>query len=226
MPKNKSLRKSINWTANLAYVVGLITTDGNLSSDKRHITFVSTDKDLVITFRQCLGKENTITTSSPSSLSKKRVYRIQISDVKFYKWLNNVGLTQNKSLTLKTLKIPNKYFQDFLRGHLDGDGSVIHYEDKYNAKIKSKYVYDRLFVYFISASEEHIKWLRNKISNILKIKGSASKIRNKNRPNSHFISRIKFSTKEAKILLNWIYYTRDLPCLKRKYKIAKPYLNI
>lgn len=218
MLKETKSSENVTWSSSLAYAVGLITTDGNLSSDKRHITFTSTDKKLVKSIKQCLNKSNRITINSPSSLSKKKVYRTQLGDVKLYNWLNSIGVNRNKSLTLKPLKIPDQYFRDFLRGHLDGDGSIIHYKDRYLAKVRSKYVYDRLFVYFISASERHIKWLRSKIFNILKIKGSISKTRG--------VNRIKFSTKEAKILLNWIYYTKDIPCLARKYKIALPYLNI
>jgi len=42
----------------LAYIVGLITTDGSLSKDKRHIIFTSSDLQLIKTFRKCLGLEN------------------------------------------------------------------------------------------------------------------------------------------------------------------------
>jgi len=41
---------SCEWSAELACVVGLIATDGNLSSDGRHMTIVSADYDLLIMF--------------------------------------------------------------------------------------------------------------------------------------------------------------------------------
>ena len=49
------------WTSELAYAVGLITTDGNLSKDGRHISVVSKDVDLLETLRDCLSLENSIT---------------------------------------------------------------------------------------------------------------------------------------------------------------------
>ena len=43
------------WSPDLAYAVGLVATDGNLSPDGRHMSFISKDRDLVETFRQCFG---------------------------------------------------------------------------------------------------------------------------------------------------------------------------
>ncbi|KKQ97202.1 hypothetical protein A3E15_01705 [Candidatus Woesebacteria bacterium RIFCSPHIGHO2_12_FULL_42_9] len=48
------------WTANLAYVVGLITTDGSLSKNGRHIDFTSKDYDLIKTFAKILKLKNKV----------------------------------------------------------------------------------------------------------------------------------------------------------------------
>ena len=108
------------WNSNLAYAVGLLTTDGNLSPDKRHITFVSTDLELVKTLEECLNKHNKISKNLPGQFSKKQAYRVQIGDVILYDWLRKIGLTPNKSLSVGKIKVPDRYFRDFLRGHLDG----------------------------------------------------------------------------------------------------------
>jgi len=44
MTKHNLPLKEYKWTPELAYIVGLITTDGCLSSDGRHLTFTSCDK--------------------------------------------------------------------------------------------------------------------------------------------------------------------------------------
>lgn len=212
------------WNHNLAYAIGLITTDGNLSIDKRHISLTSTDTQLLNVFKSCLKKHNRITSNLAGNISKKPGYRVQIGDVTLYDFLLNIGLFPNKSLTLGPLRIPKIYFRDFLRGHLDGDGSIIYYRDRYNTYLNPKYIYNRLFVYFISASEKHIKWLQENVGQLVKIKGSFSKQSWKKRKES-VIYRLKFSTKQAKIILNWIYYKPNLPCLLRKYLIAKPFLR-
>ena len=225
MPKLRLPRKVFEWNSNLAYAVGLITTDGNLSPDGRHISLTSTDKQLLSTFKKCLGKNNAISNNPPSNISKKPSYRVQIGDVVLYDWLKRIGLTPNKSLTIGKLKIPNKYFRDFLRGHLDGDGSVVYYKDRYNTKLNPKYIYDRLLLYFMSASKKHVIWLRDKISKNKKVDGSTSVKKSKMQKGKSHVITLKFSTKAAKILLNWIYYKPNLPCLERKHKIARPFLN-
>ena len=214
----------MRWNHKIAYAIGLITTDGNLSPDGRHISLTSTDAQLLETFSKCLKITNKISPNTPGSLSKKPAYRIQFGDVKLYKELVKIGLTKDKSLTLGSLNVPHKYFPDFLRGHLDGDGSIIQYTDVYLSHINAKYIYDRLFIYFMSASLNHLKWLQNTIQSSIKIKGSISSGIPKSQVGKNPLFRLKFSTKEAKILLKWIYYQKNLPCLKRKYDVARKYL--
>ena len=171
MPAKRLLRRNFVWTSDLAYAIGLITTDGCLSPDKRHVVLTSTDKDLLVTFKNCLNKNNKITFNPPSSIGIKQAYRVQIGDVVLYEWLVKIGLLPNKSLVLGSLKISKKYFRDFLRGHLDGDGSLVYYIDKYNTYLNPKYIYERLFVFFQSSSEKHILWLRENIFELIGIKG-------------------------------------------------------
>lgn len=224
MPKKKLPERDFEWTPELAYSVGLITTDGNLSIDKRHITVTSTDIQLLETFQKCLGIKAKISPNPPSKLSKKPAFRIQYGNVVFYNWLLKIGLFPRKSLTLGILNIEDKYFPDFLRGHLDGDGSIIYYKDKYNTKINPKYIYDRLFVYFRSASPKHIEWLQKSVANLRGVKGSINYYHSKSQLGKSFSYILKYSTKEAKIILKWIYYQDQLPCLLRKLVVAKPFI--
>lgn len=209
----------------MAYTVGLITTDGNLSPDGRHISLTSSDKQLLSTFKKSLGKNNKLSNNPPSSISKKPIFRVQIGDVALYSWLERIGLRPNKSLTIGKLKIPNKYFRDFLRGHLDGDGSILYYKDRYNTKLNPKYIYDRFFMYFRSASRKHILWLRSQISKLVKVHGSISTQISKMQKGHSQVTLLKYSTKEAKVLVSWMYYGPNVPCLRKKYKIAQPFLN-
>jgi len=57
-----------------------------------------------------------------------------------------------------------------LREHLDGDGSIITYKDHYNTFKNPEYVYTRLWLVFVSASETHIKWIRNTICRLILLK--------------------------------------------------------
>lgn len=106
----------------MAYVVGLIATDGCLINTGRHLSFDTNDEQLVITFLTCLGR--------PIRYSRIRTrignwrFKAQFGDVRFYQWLQAIGLHQRKSLTLGTIDVPDKYLAPLVRGLLDGDGTI------------------------------------------------------------------------------------------------------
>jgi len=100
----------MRWDNNLAYVVGLITTDGNLSKDGRHLDFTSKDRDLVETFANLLNLDNKINFKKSTFNKNGIYYHIQFGNVKFYRFLEVIGLTPNKSKTIGNLLIPSYYF--------------------------------------------------------------------------------------------------------------------
>ncbi len=218
-------RIKLKWNPNLAYAVGLIATDGYISKDNRHVTLTSSDYEQLITFKECLGKNNNPTINPASKISKKVSYRIQIGDVVLLEWLKSIGINNKKSLTIGPIKMPNRFLRDFVRGSLDGDGHVRSYIDKYNCYKNPKYIYKRLFIFLSSASMRHITWIRSKISEILKINGSFQYVKSKSQLGKNYIYSIKYSTKEATKLAKWIYYSSDVPCLKRKRIIVEKHIS-
>ncbi len=148
----------MKWSNNLAYVVGLITTDGNLSNDGRHINLTSKDIEQLETFAKILKLTNKISTKQSSYNPTGKYYHIQFGDVKFYKFLLQIGLMPNKTKMLDCLQIPDKYLADFLRGHLDGDGYTYSYWDK---RWKNSFL---LYTAFTFASLLHLEWIKHKIN--------------------------------------------------------------
>ena len=142
-------------------------------------------------------------------------YRIQFSNIQLYRWLQQIGLFPHKTYTIGALTVPDQFFRDFLRGHLDGDGTITTYQDRYNIRKNSAYLYIRFFVRFISASRSHLEWLRTTITRLTGLKGDFFEIkpRQKNRVS---IWQLKFMKKEAIKLVAWLYYDPDLPSLTRK----------
>lgn len=211
--ENKILfnKADIRWTPNIAYAIGLITTDGNLSSDGRHITFVSKDIDLIKTFKLCLGLNNRITPKK-SGYSNKMYNKIQFGNVKFYRWLIKIGLMPDKTKVVAKVDIPDKYFPDFLRGHLDGDGCICVYQDPIYPNSQ------RLYTRFISASLPHIQWLQKRMSSLLKIKGYICQ-------HARGTFELTYAKNESQTLLNVMYYNNIVPCLKRKRKIAESFIE-
>ncbi len=203
--------EALAWNPRLSYAIGLITTDGNLSSDGRHIDFTSKDRELVQTFKECLSLNNEIGRKARSTEKERRYFRVQFGNVEFYRQLLGIGLTPAKSKTLGALKIPAVYFADFLRGHLDGDGCIRSYLDPvYRNSI-------RLYTTFSSASPKHIYWLQRKIQGLVNIKGF---IRHGKR-----VMSLTYAKKESISLCSYLYHSKDIPCLERKYRIAKPFLS-
>ncbi len=115
----------IEWSPEFAYAIGLLTTDGNLSSDGRHITLVSKDREQLENFMRCLGIHNKI--GLHQSGANTKAFRVQFGDVHFYGFLLGIGLMRNKTKVIHKVYIPHRYFFDFLRGHFDGDGSFYSY---------------------------------------------------------------------------------------------------
>ncbi len=209
-PQNKV---KIKWSPEFAYAIGLLTTDGNLSPDERHFDFTSQDMEQLENFKKCLNIKNKISRKW-NGRKKRNIARLQFGDVNFYKFLLNIGLSANKSKTLHKVEVPDKYFWDFLRGHLDGDGCFYSYWDP---RWKSSFMF---YTEFISASKKHIEWLRDKINQFLNIKISVTKSKN----NSCY--QLKYAKGDSLILLPNIYYKNHPTHLGRKYLKIKRALGI
>lgn len=201
--KNKNYQ--MVWSPDFAYAIGLLAADGNLSNDGRHIDLTSKDIQLLNTFKKCVKLNGVKISTKSDGYSETKYLRIQFSNVRLYRWLLGIGLMPNKSKTISELKIPNKYFFDFLRGCFDGDGYFYSYWDK---RWKNSFMF---YTVFTSASQTHIQWLRYKIEKFLGIKGHL------NRDKGNSLWRLKYAKNESRKLLSKLYYSESLSCSQRKY---------
>ena len=199
----------IKWSPEFYYALGLLTTDGCLSNDGRHILFVSKDREQIEHFSQALRVSNKIGRHI-SGYKGTQAYRLQFGDVLFYHFLLKIGLTPAKSKTLGEIIIPNKYFFHFLRGVFDGDGYSYSYWDK---RWRSSFMF---YLGFVSASQKHILWLRARLNFFLKVKGHITKTKN----NSCY--QLKYAKFEATKIIRKMYSSKLVMCLSRKrLKIEK-----
>ncbi len=220
MPKKKLPAGRYSWSPELAYAIGLLVTDGNLSKNGRSIVLKSKDLQLLQTFKACLQKQNKI---KRQANAHSRYFCIQIGDVQFYRWLLTIGLFPKKTYTIGWINFPSIYFRDFLRGHLDGDGTITVYVDDNNIYKGKRYINTRLYVRFISASQKHILWLHHMLH--LHAPAHGALIHRKGRGKRVDTWEIKIAKYDSIQLLQWIYYKKDLPCLHRKRKIAERVLR-
>jgi hypothetical protein len=224
MELDKRIRGSrtltLAWSAAMAYVVGLLATDGCLSSDRRHIIFTSTDIALVETYLKLLGRP--IRYRVGRRRRKKRPeYYAQFSDVALYDWLLAVGLHPRKSLTLGAIAVPDEYLASLARGLLDGDGSISVFTHAPTRAKYPNYRYERLWVFFISASRAHLDWLRDRLADRYGIAGYIERIRRKKKRD---LFRLKYGKRESVILLEKLYEDPDAPRLDRKWCRWNDYL--
>ena len=193
----------IEWSADFAYAVGLLVSDGCLSSNGRHILFTSKDKEQIRNFVKALGLDSKIGTIH-SGHKKTSAYRVQFGDVLFYRFLVGIGVTPTKSKTIGSLNIPEAFFFDFLRGVFDGDGSTYSYWD---LRWKSSFMY---YVEFSSASPDFLTWIQKTIQSRLHITGHRST------PVSRRCSQLRYAKRESLIVLRKMYKKRNILYLRRK----------
>lgn len=201
----------IEWSSKFAYAIGLIATDGCLSGDRRHIDFTSKDEELVLKFRECLGINNKvgIKQRGKDKYKMNTCFRVQFCDTNFYEFLISIGLSPRKSKTINSLKIPNRFFKDFLRGCIDGDGSIGSFKHP-----ESKH--PQLRIRLVSASKNFLEWIKSQIERALKIKTGWIY-------NAGDVYALCYAKADSVKLISFLYGDRDCVCLSRKFDMAKKF---
>lgn len=181
----------IVWTANFSYALGLLVTDGNVSTDRRHIDFTSKDKVQAINFIKALGIKNKI--GRKMNKTGQAVFRVQFGDVIFCRFLEGIGITPAKSKTIGAIDIPDKFFFDFLRGCFDGDGTAYSYWDK---RWRNSFMF---YLTFTSASDKHINWLR------MSIKKLSGQIGHISTSKKSIVTQLRYAKKESFEIFKLMY---------------------
>ncbi len=105
------------WTGELAWLLGLIWSDGCLM--RNMVEICSTDYDLLEQVAALIEMPNGIRTKNNG-----RAWRINFTSKRVATWLRSLGLVESKSLIITFPTIPTEFYPDFVRGLLDGDGCV------------------------------------------------------------------------------------------------------
>jgi hypothetical protein len=202
-------RKILNiQDATLWYLVGLITADGCLSLDGRHVDITAKDYCFLQGLKEKVGFKNKIGIKNQGKFNE--AYHIQLSNKSLYEFLVSIGLTPTKSLIQRDIDVPDRYFIDFCRGVIDGDGSIrkwLHPSNK--AEQWSLRIYSSAFVF--------IKWLQKEIQRLLLAKGRIHRSKQKSKANIYVL---KYGKIAAKNILQSCYYQKAL-VMERKAGLAK-----
>lgn len=169
--KNEDFFKK--WTPEMAYVLGFFTADGNMIKNKRgacFIEFYGTDRDIIEKIKILLNSNHKIGVRHMEKINEnwKTAYRLQIGSKIIFGDLLKLGLTPNKSLTLKIPTVPKEFFSHFVRGYFDGDGHVSASEyQKKDRKNKSRVI----ITGFTSGSKQFLEELKQALDKYKIIKG-------------------------------------------------------
>jgi len=203
------------WSADMAYIVGLTATDGCLYTGLRKVNFKSADRELVATYLRVLGRTNPIKTKTTRKGGV--VHLVQFGDAELYRWLLTIGLTPRKSLTLGAIDTPDEYVAHLLRGLFDGDGSIRTFVHKPTPSTYPNYAYERLWVFFNTASRTHVDWLLDLTSRLFGTHGYIE-VRPADEKRHEFY-RLKFGKRDSMTILRAMYPHPNVPMLERKWAI-------
>lgn len=210
-----------NWSPEMAWVLGLIFTDGCLSGGR--VQICSIDLDLLEKVKKHLGSNKQVLKTTQSYDKTKFIYRIEFCREKMRNDLYKLGLVEKKSLILKFPEVPKESIRHFIRGCWDGDGSVF----ISGGKLRASYV---------SGSKDFIYSLIEKLYKMgIGRKGGTNTTLPLSPLKIHVDQRAKSPSYSIKIdseeslarLFSFFYYGVDESVyLKRKYDVFAQALNM
>ena len=186
---------------------------------KNYVYLSSHDLDWVTDIKNIVVPDGKIRTQK-----NKVLYTFEFFSSIISNWLINHECIPNKTLTAKLPTIPDQYFMDFIRGVIDGDGSIY---TKYRAGKTKTLCLDAARAYICSSAPEFILPLSVKLNdmgykNKLSLEGDLVSVKKDgleiHRTNPHY--RIYFHAKEAYKLLKAAYYPNNKISLSRKNDAA------
>jgi len=193
------------WSPNMAYILGFILADGCIIkgtykgySDALKFGVQKQDIDILQKIKRELSSKHKIS-------YYKNATHLCITSQKLLVILKNLGICYRKSLRENISNIPSKHVRDFIRGIVDGDGSINF--DKRGYPTLSIYG-DKQTITFI---REHflLKFdIYSKLNRLTKSK------------NNRYLFNIAYRCNSAKTLIEYLYSGANV-YLKRKFNLSK-----
>lgn len=148
-----------NQCPDMAYVLGFIAADGNISKKENGVFINLAAMDGEILERMAISMKLT----RPISYYTKKQTGQELCKLSVFshEWKHDLakyGITSAKTFTLQPpLLLSKKYYADYIRGYFDADGSVF---ARHNKKF-----HDRAGVKIAGASKVMMEWIRDTLAN-------------------------------------------------------------
>ncbi len=196
-----------------AYFLGLLFTDGNIFIGKKEMNQIALeltvrDVEILEKLKQELNTNNKITYRKNPNRSE--TVSLKVFSKKMVEDLSKYGVIPQKTKKTKHLPldlIPNGFKKDFVRGLIDGDGSVF-----YHGKDKSL-----LGVTFCSYNRSICEELKKICDSFIGIETNHKVYTEKNKN----ISRVTYTKQDVTKQLVTVLYKDSNYYLTRKYNLAK-----
>lgn len=188
------------WSPEMAYVLGLWWTDGCMrvkTHGAHEIEIASNDRGHLVHVAECIGGNYHLRLVAKGS----NTYKITFCSVEMYLDIQRLGGSPRKSQTIGFPGIPTMFLPHFVRGVVDGDGTL-----SWNG--------DRPIVQIYSGS---LQFLEGLIRAVEASTGIPAPKPQANRDNW----TVKWSTIRAKCLTAWLYAEHPGVALPRKVMIAQ-----
>jgi len=181
-------------TQNKAYILGLLFADGCNYSKKSHVSLTLHDKD-----KKLLKKISKILQTNKPLRKVNNACALIIENKHISEQLNKLGMVPRKSLILNFPDcIHPKFYNHFIRGYFDGDGSI--------------YFDGQIWRFSIISTEQFCNSIR-KIFDQLNVKTYFYSA-HKNNKNTFVLAMGK--RKDILKVLDWLYDDAKI-CMERKY---------
>lgn len=147
-----------------AYFIGLLMTDGYLSTRGTDIGIDLIDEDCIEFLSNTIGKKYVTYKDEGLAFDKYKKqprHRLILSDPKLVKEASRYGIIKNKTAVLSGFQLEDdekKYIPYLIRGIIDGDGCI--YKTSYGAPS----------MYIISKSKDFLIWVQQLMANSLYFK--------------------------------------------------------
>ena len=201
------------------YLLGAFITDGCVYQNNKNTyacQLSSCDLDWLESIKNIVG------TNLKIHKFTQNYYGLRIIRHEIASWLISHGCYPRKTYSIVLPNIPDQYFRDFLRGCIDGDGSIGIYPNKNNIKRSCQ---------LISASKIFLEQIQNKLK-LLNIKAT---ITNRGKQTCFLKDRLIKATVDSYSLnfygqncykfLKYIYYDTNQIALNRKKQLAIQIIN-
>lgn len=203
------------WSGDMAYALGFLFADGNISINKKgsgYVAFYSADWALLYALQKSFNSNHKI---AKRSIRSGEVYRLQVGSKVWIHALSGYGMTPLKSKRMQCPTVPEMHIGDFIRGYFDGDGNV--WSGVIHKKQKTSHI--TLQVAFTSCSHEFLSAL-HKMLCLQGMQGGSMyrhAVRN--------FSRLSFSMQDSLNLYKIMYNGRHKLFLKRKKVVFEQFMK-